>query len=405
MATEIRPITADEVPAFVDAMSVPFGFDPKPEQLERFKNTFELARLRAAVDGGKIVATFGAFSYRVTVPGGSLPMAGTTVVTVAPTHRRQGILRALMVDHFAELHRDGEPVAALWASESSIYGRFGYGPASELVRAKLDKNYAVMAQPVSIEGTMQLLDREEALAVLPNVFNQIVNDRPGMIRRSAGWWEQRVLSDLELFRDGATAHRRVLHLRDGIPAGYVLYRTRIHREQHANEAILIELLGIDAEAEKALWQYVFGLDLITSIDYWNHPVDSPLHWWLVDFRRLERRVVDGLWVRLVNVLAALRARKYSNPGSILLKVKDDLCPWNEGTYQLDVQANGYCECKRTQRAAEIELSSYGLGALYLGGHRFYDLARAGMVKGESDALRRADAMFAWHRLPWCQEIF
>ena len=404
MAPEIRPISAEEVPAFVAAMSVPFGFDPKPEQLERFKNTFELARLRAAVDGGRIVATFGAFSFQMTVPGGSLPMAGTTVVTVAPTHRRQGILKALMADHFAQLHRDGEPLAALWASESSIYGRFGYGPASELARVKLDKNCAQMAQPVSIEGTMQLLDREEALAVLPNVYDQVVANRPGMFRRSAGWWEHRVLGDLEIFRDGATAHRRVLHLRDGVPVGYLLYRTRSSRE-HAHEAIVVELLGIDADAEKALWQYLFGLDLITSIDYWNHPVDHPLHWWLVDPRRLERRILDGLWLRPIDVLAALRARMYSIPGSLLLKVNDDRCPWNEGTYQLDVGEDGHGECKRTQRAADIELSSYGLGALYLGGHRFQDLARAGIIKGESDALRRAGGMFTWDKLPWCQEIF
>jgi predicted acetyltransferase len=404
MALDIRPISADEVPAFVDAMSVPFGFDPKPEQLERFKKTFELARLRAVFDGGSIVATFGAFSFQMSVPGGSIPMAGTTVVTVAPTHRRQGILRALMADHFAELHRDGEPLAALWASESSIYGRFGYGPASELARVKLDKNHALMAQPVSIEGTMRLVDRDEALAVLPKVYDQVVTSRPGMFRRSAGWWEHRILSDLELFRDGATAHRRVLHLRDGVAVGYLLYRTRSNRE-HVQEAIVIELLGIDADAEKALWQYVFALDLVTSIDYWNHPVDHPLHWWLVDPRRLERRILDGLWLRPVDVLKALRARRYSSRGSLLLKVNDDLCPWNEGTYQLDVGGEGHGECKRTQAAAEIELSSYGLGALYLGGHRFQDLARAGIINGESNALRQADAMFTWHRLPWCQEVF
>jgi predicted acetyltransferase len=405
MAIEIRPITADELPAFVGAMSVPFGFDAKPELLERFKNRFEFARLRAAVDGGKIVGTFGALSCHLTVPGGSIPMAGTSVVSVAPTHRRQGILRAFMADHFAELHRDGEGVAGLWASESSIYGRFGYGPASELARVKLEKAHAAIAQPVALPGAMQLLNREEALATFPEVYDKVVANRPGMFRRSPGWWEHRALADHEEMRDGATAHRRVLHVRDAGPVGYALYRTRQNRERQENTAIVIELVGIDAPAERALWQYLFGIDLITTIEYWNQPVDSPLVWWLADPRRLERRIVDGLWLRPVDVIKTLDARRYARPGSLVFKVNDELCPWNEGTYQLDVGEGGHAQCRRTDRAAEVELTATGLGALYLGGHRFQDLARAGVIHGDSETLRRADGMFASGRLPWCQEIF
>jgi predicted acetyltransferase len=405
MAAEIRPISADELPAFISAMSVPFGFDSSPERLDRFKNRFELSRLRAAVVDRKIVGTFGALSLPMTVPGGSIPVAGTSVVTVAPTHRCQGILRAFMADHFAELHRGGEPIAALWASESSIYGRFGYGPASELAKVKLDKASATMAQPVNIQGAMQLLDREEALRVLPPVYDQVASNRPGMFRRTAAWWEHRALNDPEDARDGATAHRRVLHVRAGAPVGYALYRTRTNRERRINEAIVVELLGIDAAAEKALWQYLFGLDLITSIEYWNQPVDSPLHWWLVEPRRLERQILDGIWLRLVEVVAALQSRRYWQPGTLTIQVNDELCPWNDGTYDLDVEEDGFPECRRTERAAEIQLSVYALGALYLGGHRFCDLARAGIINASPAALRRADAMFTWSRRPWCQEVF
>jgi predicted acetyltransferase len=184
-----------------------------------------------------------------------------------------------------------------------------------------------------------------------------------------------------------------------------VYRTRTNHERPLNEAIVVELLGIDAEAEQALWQHIFGIDLITTIEYWNQPVDSPLAWWLADSRRLERRIVDGLWVRPIDVTGALVARTYSLPGSLLLKVTDELCPWNEGTYELDVGEDGHAQCRRSERAAQIELSSYGLGALYLGGHRFQDLARAGVIQGNGDALRRADGMFASPRMPWCQEIF
>jgi predicted acetyltransferase len=310
-----------------------------------------------------------------------------------------------MADHFAELHRDGEPLAALWASESSIYGRFGFGPACELAKVKLAKPHAAMAHPVALQGTMRLLDHEEAFKELPEVYDKIVATRPGMFRRSARWWEHRVLSDPEEMRDGATAHRRVLHVRGGAAVGYVLYRNRFSRDRHVSEIVVVELLGVDAEAEKALWQYVFGLDLVTAIEYGNHPIDSPLYWWLVDPRRLERQILDSLWVRVLDVIQAMVARHYAFPGSLVFTVNDELCPWNEGTYQLDVREDGRAECMRTKRAGEIELSPYGLGALYLGGHRFQDLARAGVMRGNSAALRRADRMFAFERLPWCQEVF
>jgi predicted acetyltransferase len=172
-----------------------------------------------------------------------------------------------------------------------------------------------------------------------------------------------------------------------------------------NEAIVVELLGIDAQAEKALWQHIFGIDLITTIDYWNQPVDSPLAWWLVDSRRLERRIVDGLWLRPIDVPKALEARTYASSGSLCIKVKDELCPWNEGSYLLDVGNDGHAKCRRSERTAQIELSSYGLGAMYLGGHRFQELARAGIIEGNGEALRRADEMFASARMPWCQEVF
>jgi predicted acetyltransferase len=185
----------------------------------------------------------------------------------------------------------------------------------------------------------------------------------------------------------------------------LIYRTKANRERHENVALVIELVAIDAQAEKALWQYVFGLDLVTSIEYWNLPLDSPLQWWLTQPRRLERSILDGLWVRPVDVVAALLARTYSHPGSIVFKVEDPLCPWNEGALELTVGDDGHAECKRTQKTSEIQLTPYGLGALYLGGHRFGQLARAGVLKGHVDALSRGDRMFAWHRRPWCQEVF
>ena len=218
MSVHIRPISAEELPMIQRNLGVVFGTDPTPGTVERFKHVFELDRLRSAFDGDEMVATFGAYSLELTVPGNRLPTAGTTVVSVLPTHRRQGIMRSLMTEHLAEVHEKGEPLAALWASESSIYGRFGYEPASEAAMMNLEKPFALMEQPTDIDGTMRLIDQAEALAAFPIVYDTVVLQRPGMFSRSEVWWQHRVLGDPEERRQGASAHRRVLHLRDGRPA-------------------------------------------------------------------------------------------------------------------------------------------------------------------------------------------
>jgi len=405
MSVQIRPISADEIEAFLGAISIPFGFDATPEALARFRDVFEIERMQAAVDGRQIVATFGALTTQMTVPGNILPLAATTVVTVLPTHRRQGIFRNLMTDHLAELHQKKEPLAALWASESSIYGRFGYGPASEKSVVKLEKPYAQMQEPVEIAGTMRLVDRAEAQQLFPAIYEAVAPHRPGMLTRSENWWKSRVLRDPEYMRRGATAHRRVLHVRDGRPVGYLIYRTRADLQRGGSEVQVIELFGIDVAAEESLWQFVFGIDLTTTIDHWNQPVDDPLRWWLEQPRRLERKIEDGIWLRVIDVAAALAGRKYSSPGSLVLRVRDEHCPWNNGVWQLEVDGDGTARCRASNAEPELELTAYALGMVYLGGHRFAALAKAGLITGSSEAIRLADVLFSWEPLPFCPDFF
>jgi predicted acetyltransferase len=405
MSVQFRPVDADEIETFLRSMGVPFGFDATPEAIDRFRNAFELDRTRAAVDGDQIVATFGALSVGITVPGGVLPLAGTTIVTVLPTHRRQGILRRMMVDHFADLHQRGEPLAALWASESSIYGRFGYGPACEKAVVKLDKSYARLREPVKIGGSMRLIDRNKACEILPPIYDAVATERPGLLVRKVDWWRHRVLRDPEYMRRGATALRHVVHHRDGSPVGYVLYRTRNLTDQVGFEVQVVELIGIDDRAEKALWQFLFGIDLSASFECWNQPIDYPLRWWLEHPRRLERKIEDGLWLRLIDVRRALASRRYSCPGSLALRVRDEQCPWNNGTWQLVVDKDGVGQCQPTNAEPDLDLSPQALGMTYLGGHRFTTLARGGLASGSQDAIRRADAIFNWDVLPTCTDFF
>lgn len=405
---EIRRVRPDQLDDFRRTMGVPFGFDPgsDPAERDRFDRIFEIDRLRAAFDGDRMVSTFGAFSLQLNVPGGRVPTAGTTVVTTLPTHRRRGILRETFAQHFRELHEAGtEPLAALWASETMIYGRYGYGPACERWLTKIDRPSAALRDPVDIAGTMRLVDVEEALTAFPSVFERSLGTRPGCFAESPDWWRYRALSDPESYREGATAKRFVLHERQGEPAGYVTYRTAHMKDSERAEVRIVELVGVDTDAERSLWQFVFGIDLAGRFGWWNQPVDDPLPWWLTNARELDRKRDDTLWVRLVDVPAALAARRYDRHGTLVLRVRDEFCPWNDGTVRLEADEDGIALCEPSSAEPDLELTASTLASTYLGAHRFTDLARAGLVRGHEPALRQADAMFGWLRLPWCQEVF
>lgn len=404
MPIELRPPTSDELHALHLAEGIPFGYDAVPEATERSMKTIDPARLLAAYDGSQIVATFGAFDLKLTVPGSVTPTAGTTAVTVLPTHRRRGVLRQMMARHLPEAHERGELLAALWASESSIYGRFGYGPAADRIMVNLPKPYAVMAEPMDIRDTMRFVDRDEAQATFPAIYTGVCQQRPGMLARDDTWWRHRQLDDPEYMRQGATTHRRVLYERDGEPLGYVIYRTQ-NLSDHGMIVLVVELIAAEPQAERALWQFVFGIDLVTEIRVWNRPVDDPLLWWMEQPRRMERRIEDALWIRPIDVMGALNRRRYAAAGRVEFHMTDPLCPWNEGTYRLEVDACGIAECRRVDAAPVCELTPFTLGATYLGGRRFSALARAGLIEGKPDSLGLLDAMFAWEPQPWCSEIF
>ena len=404
MPIELRPPTPDELLSFRQAEGIPFGHDATPEATERATKTIDPARLLAAYDGAQIVATFGAFDFQLTVPGAVAPTAGTSDVTVLPTHRRRGILRQMMARHLPDAYERGELLAALWASESSIYGRFGYGPAVDRVIMTLPKPYAVMAEPVDIQGQMRVVSRDEAQAAFPAIYAVACEQRPGLLARSDAWWRHRILDDPDYLREGATAHRRVLYERDSEALGYVVYRTKRIPDQ-AFIAHVIELIAAEPQAERALWQFVFGIDLVSEIHAWHRPLDDPLLWWMEQPRRMERRIEDSLWIRPIDVAGALSCRRYAAAGRVVFRMTDPLCPWNEGVYGLEAEPCGAAECRRVEAAPTCDLTPFALGAAYLGGRRFSALARAGLIAGEPASLRRLDAMFAWEPLPWCVEVF
>jgi predicted acetyltransferase len=383
MGWTIRAAEEADVPALMRADWGAFGGKPSDAHIEQAREFLEVDRLWVAEDGDRVVGSAGNLSLSLTVPGpATVPTAGVTVVGVLPTHRRQGILTALMARVADDARRRGEPVAALLASESTIYRRFGYGAAVFSSAVELDRTYASLRQPPDVTGRLRLLDAEEMAAVLPEVHERYRRQQPGEVSRSAGWWA-RYLEDPEDRRGGAGPRFAAVWEGD---QGYVSYRsTQGWDDGLPGFTLSIEqLVAVSPEVRAGLWQYCFGIDLVRVIKAYL-PLDDPLRWMLVDPRRLRTTsVTDFLWVHLLDVEAALSARNYAGDATLVVEVAGD------ARYRL---AGG--RCRRTDDVADLALAAPDLAAAYLGGVRFATLARAGLVSEHTaGAVARADALFA-----------
>jgi predicted acetyltransferase len=406
MAVRIR-ITRDqsEFGAAIGGIGHYFGGAySSPEDVERFSRLLPPARMLAAFDGETIVGGAGSFPFTLSVPGGELPCAGVTVVGVLPTHRRQGILGRLMRAQLADVRESGEPIAALWASEETIYGRYGYGLAAQDVIIRASRVKAELHEGLP-EGTgrIRLVGHDEALAEFPRIYDRVRRRTPGFVSRSRDWWELRKLDDRPERRRGAGELNRVLLEIDGRAVGYATYRIKFQFEEATNtsQVHVIEAIGDSPAAVRELWRYLLAIDWVEEIHCETLSPDHPLFLLVARPNSLSWKVFDGLWLRLVDVGAALEGRSLAD-GRVTLDVHaDPLVPDNVGTWTVE---NG--AAKRSRRRADIRLDVQALGSAYLGGFTFAELARAGRVEeGTRGGIARADALFHVDAKPWCPEIF
>jgi predicted acetyltransferase len=405
---EIRPITADEIEPFLHATEAAFHEDVHDEDLELFRELIEPERTLAGFDGERMVATAGIFTRELTIPGGVIAMPGVTLVGVQPTHRRRGILTQLMRRQIDDIRAAGEPVAALWASENAIYGRFGYGQAARHASLTLRTTGAHLAPGAPVaEGRVVLAEPAAAVDRIAPLYDRVRRERVGHLDRTPVWWKRRS-RDSERFRDGYGALRAAIHeTADGTVDGYALYAVKHGWEDGPDgRARVRELVADGAAAASAMWSYMLGLDLVRAVEWQIAPTDLPLGE-LVTSPQIPRLVLGpNLWVRLVDVPAALRWRTYASPVDVVFDVEDAFCPWNAGRIRLTADAGGHGSCERTGAEPDIALSATALGAAYLGGTRLAALAFAGRVRElRPGALERASLAFGAAREPWCPEIF
>jgi predicted acetyltransferase len=402
MSVEVRPSRdRAEFARALNAIWQYFNAPPPEDALDRWLAWVGQERMHAALDDGDVVGGAGAVTFDFTVPGGSLPCAGVTVVGVYPTHRRRGVLRALMRAQLDDVHARGEPIAALWASEETIYGRFGYGLASWCGDVTIARDRAAFARPLERRGRARFVSPEEAVALFPPVWEALRRQRPGVHSRDESWWTGRVLRTPD--EQKANPKRLVAFDLDGAVQGYAVYRAAVSFDGGVSTSKLevVEAIGANAQATAEIWRFLLDVDWMETITASLLPPDHPLFLLLASPRRARYRRGDGLWVRLVDVGAALSGRAYAGEGAVVFEVHDAFCPWNEGGWKLEGGT-----ASRTGEPAEIELDVDALGSAYLGAVSFAELRDALRVEEHVEgAVARADALFASRPLPWCPEIF
>jgi predicted acetyltransferase len=395
----------DEFRSAVGAIGHYFGWQPSEEEGQNFSKLLPFDRMHAVLDDGTIVAGAGVFPIELTVPGGPVRCAGVTVVGVLPSHRRRGLLTRMMRAQLEDARERAEPIAALWASEETIYGRYGYGLASLETNLKVPREWSGLRHDLpERKGRIRLVEHDEAVRVFPRIYERVRRESVGFLSRTREWWEQKPLQDRPDRRFGAGPLNRALLERDGRPAGYVLYRMvqestpgEWKRNVRVNEAI-----GLDGDATRDVWRFLLEIDWTSEIHAQLLPVDHPLQLLIARINKLRLEIGDALWVRPLDVGAALAARTYASDGRASFDVTSDpQFPDNVGTWTVEGGAVG-----RGRGRPDVRLDVQALGSAYLGGFTFTQLARAGRAEEASrGGLARADAVFRTDAAPWCPEIF
>ncbi|MER5830887.1 GNAT family N-acetyltransferase [Streptomyces sp. NPDC002130] len=412
---EIRPTTDQDLDVFVDTVHAAFGRFPETpvEGGGLWWSALETDRcLLALTADGRPVGTAATHSFELTLPGGSLvPAPGVTAVGVLPSHRRQGVLTALMRHQLAELRARGELLSVLLASEASIYGRFGYGPATYTAQLTVPRHEAALSAPRGREladepaagpgdgpdsGSVEVLRGADCGGILEEVYDRYRRAQPGALSRPHRWWALRAgqppISPEPRY---IAVHRDA----DGVPDGYASYSIE------SGTLTVDETIATDDAVFTALARFVLEHDLVSQIVFKHLPPEHPLRRQLADFRAGQvSGDMDWLWVRLLDVPRALTARGWFTDGELVLDVHDPFL--GERDRHLLTVRDGKADCAPTDRKPDLSLDIRDLGSVYLGGTAPSTLVRAGHIRAhQPDAATLADTLFRAERSPHCLHWF
>lgn len=395
---DLRPVTEEEWPDFVRAIARNFGEEASEDMVRRFRVVAELDRFFGAFepDGG-VAGNGGAFSFDISLPGGrEAPCAGVTIIGVRSDWRRRGLLNRMMRTLLDQARDRGEPFAGLWASESAIYGRYGFGVAAEHLRIAAPTVTSSLRRPADTSDIV-LVGADDARQAAPAVYAAHRERRPGMMAKRDRVWDYWFGHDDEDQRRGASRRYHAL-LPD---RGYAVYRIKPDWNGYASGVLNVEeIVANDPDALVALWRFLLDVDLVETVRAPRRPADDVLPALFVQHDRLDVRRDEPHWLRLLDVPIALEARGYPVDDALVLDVHDGFEPRNAGRWRLET-SDGRGACDAAEAEPDLRLDVGELASIFLGGVRTTTLVRAGLVEEVTpEAARRADRLFAADAAPW-----
>jgi len=391
----LRQGTWEDVAAIVLQDGASFGFYFSDENMTDVLGYLDPERFVVATDEDRMVGVSGEYTLDFATPGGrTVDLAAITWVSVAPTHRRRGILRSMIEHQLRGYAAQGVPAAALTASEGGIYGRFGFGTATQIRRIEIPRARARLREPGDATS-VRLSTADEARKAMPEIHERWRRQLPAGVARIDARWD-RLVADRPDARHGRSPLFYLLHA-----DGYVAYRaeTSFHDGHFAHTAHIEDYAAATEAAHAALWQTLLDLDLYSTIATNQIPADDPIEHRLIDSRQVQTRgIFDGVWVRPIDVPALVDSRTYAGEFDVVWELHDSL--FGDGRYRI-AGGPGGVTCVRTDTTPDLVSDISVLGAAFFGGTRLQALAAGGRLHAEDAALlQRADRAWQADRQPF-----
>ena len=395
---EIRQVRDDEFLKWRIAVRASQGFHTTPDDTVFMRaHRVEIDRLLACVDGDRIVGCGGVDSFDMTLPGGAqVPIAGVGYVGTSPSHRRRGIYRKIMNRIHNDARERGDLATTLWASQSNLYGRYGYGSSMPAYNWQIDMRHTAYAHFPSWTGHFLEPQRDEAIPLMTEAYDRARVIRPGMITRTPKRWEY------EIHPVHTKDEYFVVYVEGEDSLAYARYTIEKNPEDEFRGTVhVVEAVAATDAAHAALWRYLLDLELVDDLKAHVRPVDDPLIWMLAEPRRLRRTLTDAIWMKFLDLRAMLEQRTYPVEDSLTLQIID--AETNEPSNLAVEFGTEGATCRPTSDPPDLVMNEAELAAMYAGAVECSMLASLGLVEvsaRSSDAALRADAIFRTNPAGW-----
>ncbi|MBE14316.1 MAG: hypothetical protein CL744_12175 [Chloroflexi bacterium] len=404
MNVEIRPLTAGEMGQLGELGGYVYGgsFGDGPDNVVATANLPDWT-LCALVDG-KLVSSFTAIPFTMRANGNAVALAGVSTVGTQPEYRRQGLLRRIQTQAFADMRDRGQSVAALWASQAAIYQRYGYAMTTVLRSYHVDTTDIGFHDGVWGSGCVERLSVNDAFDVIKSIYIRFVENRTCYLHRSKALWLQNAMEEIE---GQGPIHAGVHYDEEGKADGYIIYTLRANKVDHATrgqEIIIRDMAWLSMDGYRSMWEWLKRHDLVGRVSYQTAAADDPAVELFAEPRLLHGVDHEGIWLRVVDATSALGDRAYSSEGEITIGLTDDpLTPWNNRSIRLEASPEG--AHVTSSKSADLQTSAKALASLYSGFRTARQLRAWGLIEGEDHVIDTADRLFASSHAPHCPDHF